>query len=131
MHLGNLRTALYAYLFARHMGGTFILRIEDTAQEREVPGAVEKIYRSLEMAGWDHDEARTWRRLRPLHPDQRGISTRSTPGTDRARRCLPLFLHQEALDARRAEPRPGAKPISTTSIACTAQGRGGPPHRRG
>ena len=56
MHLGNLRTALYTYLYARRMGGTFILRIEDTDQEREVPGAVEKMYRSLEMAGLDHDE---------------------------------------------------------------------------
>ena len=47
LHLGGLRTALYAYLFARHHGGDFILRIEDTDQEREVPGAVDKIYRAM------------------------------------------------------------------------------------
>ena len=39
MHVGNLRTALYAYLIAKHEGGDFILRIEDTDQEREVEGA--------------------------------------------------------------------------------------------
>ncbi|MGI6137280.1 MAG: glutamate--tRNA ligase family protein, partial [Christensenellales bacterium] len=50
MHVGNLRTALYAYLFARHNNGVFILRIEDTDQEREVEGAVELIYRTLEKA---------------------------------------------------------------------------------
>ena len=56
MHLGNLRTALYTYLYARRKGGKFILRIEDTDQEREVPGAVEIIYKSMETAGLSHDE---------------------------------------------------------------------------
>ena len=56
MHIGNLRTALYAYLLAKHDGGDFILRIEDTDQERYVEGAVEIIYRSLKNAGLIHDE---------------------------------------------------------------------------
>lgn len=56
MHVGNLRTALYAYLIARHEGGDFILRIEDTDQERYVEGAVEIIYRTLEKTGLVHDE---------------------------------------------------------------------------
>ena len=56
LHLGGLRTALYTYLYARRMGGKFILRIEDTDQEREVPGAVEKIYESLRRAGLHWDE---------------------------------------------------------------------------
>ena len=56
MHLGNLRTALYTYLYARKSGGNFILRIEDTDQEREVPGAVQIIYNSLKTAGLKHDE---------------------------------------------------------------------------
>ena len=56
MHLGNLRTALYTYLLARRNGGKFILRIEDTDQEREVAGAVEAIYSSLRIAGLQHDE---------------------------------------------------------------------------
>lgn len=56
MHVGNLRTALYAYLIAKHEGGDFILRIEDTDQERFVEGAVEIIYRTLEKTGLVHDE---------------------------------------------------------------------------
>ncbi|MBO4554277.1 MAG: glutamate--tRNA ligase [Clostridia bacterium] len=56
MHIGNLRTGLYAYLFARKHGGKFVLRIEDTDQERKVEGAVEMIYRTLETAGLDYDE---------------------------------------------------------------------------
>ena len=56
MHVGNLRTALYAYLIARHEGGTFMLRIEDTDQERLVDGAVDIIYRTLEETGLEHDE---------------------------------------------------------------------------
>ena len=56
MHVGNLRTALYAYLIAKHEGGDFILRIEDTDQERYVEGAVDIIYRTLEKTGLKHDE---------------------------------------------------------------------------
>ncbi len=56
MHVGNLRTALYAYLITKHEGGDFILRIEDTDQEREVEGAVDIIYRTLEKTGLVHDE---------------------------------------------------------------------------
>lgn len=56
MHVGNLRTALYAWLIAKHEGGDFILRIEDTDQERLVEGAVEIIYRTLEKTGLLHDE---------------------------------------------------------------------------
>ena len=56
MHVGNLRTALYAYLLAKKDGGTFILRIEDTDQERQVEGAVDIIYRTLAETGLVHDE---------------------------------------------------------------------------
>ncbi len=56
MHIGNLRTGLYAYLFAKRNGGTFILRIEDTDQERKVEGAVGMIYRTLATAGISYDE---------------------------------------------------------------------------
>ncbi len=56
MHVGNLRTALYAYLIAKHEGGDFILRIEDTDQVREVEGAVDIINRTLKATGLIHDE---------------------------------------------------------------------------
>lgn len=56
MHIGNLRTALYAYLTARRDHGMFILRIEDTDQERNIPEAVAAIYQGLRLAGLDYDE---------------------------------------------------------------------------
>lgn len=56
MHVGNLRTALYEFLIAKHAGGDFILRIEDTDRERYVEGAVDIIYRTLEATGLVHDE---------------------------------------------------------------------------
>lgn len=56
MHVGNLRTALYAYLIAKHEGGDYILRIEDTDQERYVEGATEIIYNTLKDTGLIHDE---------------------------------------------------------------------------
>ncbi|MBQ0026798.1 MAG: glutamate--tRNA ligase [Lachnospiraceae bacterium] len=56
MHVGNLRTALYAYLITKHEGGDYILRIEDTDQERYVEGATEIIYRTLEKTGLTYDE---------------------------------------------------------------------------
>jgi glutamyl-tRNA synthetase len=56
MHVGNLRTALYAYLIAKHEGGDFILRIEDTDQERQVEGALEIIYNTLKATNLIHDE---------------------------------------------------------------------------
>ena len=56
MHVGNLRTALYEFLIARHEGGDFILRIEDTDRERYFEGALDIIYRTLEKTGLTHDE---------------------------------------------------------------------------
>lgn len=56
MHVGNLRTALYSYLVAKHAGGKFMLRIEDTDQERYVEGAVDIINRTLADTGLVYDE---------------------------------------------------------------------------
>ena len=56
MHVGNLRTALYEYLIAKHEGGDFILRIEDIDQERFVADALDIIYRTMKTAGLEHDE---------------------------------------------------------------------------
>ncbi len=57
MHIGGLRTAIFNWLFARHHGGTFILRIEDTDQSRYVPGAVDLIYNAFDWIGMDIDES--------------------------------------------------------------------------
>ena len=56
LHLGGLRTALYAYLMAKKNNGVFILRIEDTDQNRYVEGAVDVIYRTMKDIGLDWDE---------------------------------------------------------------------------
>ena len=56
MHVGNLRSALYEFLIAKHAGGDFLIRIEDTDQERFVEGATEIIYRTLTTAGIEYDE---------------------------------------------------------------------------
>ena len=56
MHVGNLRSALYEYLIARHEGGTFVLRIEDTDQERYVEGAADAIFETLRLTGLNFDE---------------------------------------------------------------------------
>lgn len=65
MHIGNLRTALYSYLIAKHDHGEFILRIEDTDQQREVAGAIDIIYDVLTDTGLDYDEG-------PLKPGKCG-----------------------------------------------------------
>ncbi|MCR5625258.1 MAG: glutamate--tRNA ligase [Lachnospiraceae bacterium] len=56
MHVGNLRTALYEYLIAKHENGTFILRIEDTDRERYVEDALDIIYNTMKLTGMEHDE---------------------------------------------------------------------------
>ncbi|MCK4446787.1 MAG: glutamate--tRNA ligase, partial [Candidatus Marinimicrobia bacterium] len=56
MHIGNLRTALYSYLIAKHSNGKFILRIEDTDQKRYVKGAIDLIYDSLKISKIEYDE---------------------------------------------------------------------------
>ena len=56
MHIGNLRTALYEYLIAKSQKGDFVLRIEDTDQERKVEGAVDFIYNTLGLCNFKIDE---------------------------------------------------------------------------
>ena len=105
LHIGGLRTALYAYLFAKKNDGVFILRIEDTDQARFVEGAVEKIYSGLRLAGLEWDEG----------PDKGG-NYGPYVQSERKDMYLPYakelvekgkayycFCTKEDLDARRAE----------------------------
>ena len=55
-HVGNIRTAVFNWLFARHNGGTVVVRVEDTDQTREVPGATQALLESLQWLGLDWDE---------------------------------------------------------------------------
>ena len=70
MHIGNLRTAIFEYLLAKHGDGSFILRVEDTDQEREVDGAVDFIYDTLKLCEFDIDEG-------PLNEGEYGPYTQS------------------------------------------------------
>ena len=125
MHIGNLRTALYEYLVAKKDDGTFILRIEDTDQERLVEGAVDLIYTTLKECGLDHDEG----------PDVGGDygsyvqSERMASGIykeyaekliELGARAL-LLLQRGATDSssRRKKPKPKASPSSTMIPATT------------
>lgn len=89
MHVGNLRTALYAWLLARSMGGKFILRIEDTDQARKVEGAIEIIYATLKAAGLTHDEG----------PDRDGGCG---PYIQSQRRCLYLPYAEKLIESGNA-----------------------------
>ena len=98
MHIGNLRTALYAYLIAKKAEGKFILRIEDTDQNRNVPEAVSAIYRGLELAGISYDEGPDKdggfgpyvqsQRLPIYKPTRRNCSRAGTPITASAARKI-------------------------------------------
>ena len=104
MHIGNLRSALYTWLYARHHGGKFILRIEDTDRNRYVEGATEVIYRTLKSIGMNWDEG----------PDVGGEfgpyvqSERKDMYLPYAKRLVEMgkayycFCTNEELDARRA-----------------------------
>lgn len=103
-HVGNIRTALFNWLFARHYGGSFIVRVEDTDVVRRVEGAVEGILDSLRWLGLDWDEGPEvggglWALFSVTAP---GFVSPGSPATGRAGLCLPLLLLPEAFgrDAR-------------------------------
>lgn len=111
MHIGNLRTALYEYFIAKHSGGSFILRIEDTDQERYVDGAVDIIYDTLKAAGIHHDEG-------PDIGGDYGPYIQSQRKNDYMKYALELvekgeayycFCTKERLESLRAEGETGVK----------------------
>ncbi len=96
-HLGNIRTALFNWLFARHHGGKFILRIEDTDVARKVEGAVETILESLQWLGLDWDEG-------PYHQSQRLTNYHaSIHKLLRGGHVYPCFCSQQRLETMRQE----------------------------
>ena len=107
MHVGNLRTSLYAYLIAKHENGTFMLRIEDTDQEREVEGAVDIINRTLQKTGLIPDEG-------PDNPGtvgpyvqsvrvKEGIYTKYAKMLIQKKKAYYCFCTKERLDSLRTE----------------------------
>ena len=105
VHVGSLRTALYNYLFARHKNGKFILRIEDTDQDRFVEGAVENLLNVLKWAGLDYDEgpekesiSERYYQSERLELYQKYIRTLLDKGA-----AYPCFCSSERLDKMRAD----------------------------
>ena len=123
LHLGGLRTALYTYLYARRNGGKFILRIEDTDQEREVAGAVDMIYQSMHLAGLTYDEGPdVGGDYGPyIQSDRKAIYQEyAWKLVERARR-IPASAPKNALTRPARPPKRRAKPLSMTSTACTSR----------
>ena len=119
LHLGGLRTALYTYLFAKKNGGKFILRIEDTDQEREVPGAVELIYKSLREAGLEYDEGPdVGGDYGPyIQTQRRGIYLPYAMQLVESGAAYPCFVPRRSSRPGATRPRPAASSGSMTSTA--------------
>ncbi|MAZ64701.1 MAG: glutamate--tRNA ligase, partial [Dehalococcoidia bacterium] len=106
-HIGNVRTALFNWLFARHHGGKFIVRVDDTDQERLVPGAVDAVLDSLEWLNIDWDEGpRVGGPYAPYVQSERLSSYQELAGKlvadGRAYRC---YCSREKLEQMRRERR--------------------------
>jgi|GEM_PF-7037996 len=101
LHVGGARTALFNYLFARHHGGRFILRIEDTDRKRYQPDALDEIFASLKWLGLQWDEgARGRRRRGTVFPvAAHGPLPRACRPAAGGRASLPLLLHGRAAGA--------------------------------
>ena len=121
MHLGNLRTALYTYLWARRNGGKFILRIEDTDQGREVKGATDVIYASLKPPDLRTMKAPMW--AAPAAPmcspsANRCICPTQSSWWNPATRII-ASAAPNGWKRRVRRPKQRAKLSNTISIACT------------
>ena len=123
MHIGNLRTALFEYLIAKHEGGDFILRIEGTDQGRLVEGATDIIYDTLKAVGLQHDEG----------PDIGGdhgpyVQSQRLPMYKKyAEELVELggahycFCSEEEIDASARQQRAWAFPSNMTTLANTSR----------
>ena len=115
LHIGTARTSLYNYLFARHVGGTYVLRIEDTDLARSTADFERDILDNLHWLGITWDEGSTPARRRRGHRSFRAVSPEPADGPIRPRggsappeRCrLPLLVHDRG--ARRRPPRAGSR----------------------
>ena len=118
LHVGGVRTALYNWLFARHHGGTAVLRIEDTDTERETAGAIDQIQRSLDWLGLDFDESpRVGGAHGPYRQSERAERYRDAVerllADGHAYRC---YQSPEELEAARAAARHTDDPAAPTRL---------------
>lgn len=120
MHVGNLRTALYAYLIAKHEGGDFILRIEDTDQERYVEGAVDVIFNTLRDTGLVHDEGPdVGGAYGPyVQSERRGIYKEYAEKLVEKQEAYYCFCSKERLDLLRENAEAQKKPFKYDKHCC-------------
>ena len=109
LHLGGARTALFNWLYARHHGGTFLLRIEDTDRARSTQGAIDAILQGMHWLGLDPDEAPTFQFARA---DRHAAVAHAMVAHGHAYRC---YLTPEELAAMRAEAQAAKKPLRVRS----------------
>ena len=109
LHLGGARTALFNWLFARHHGGTFLLRIEDTDRARSTQGAIDAILQGMHWLGLDPDEAPTYQFARA---DRHAAVAHAMVAHGHAYRC---YLTPDELAAMRAEAQAAKKPLRVRS----------------
>ena len=105
MHIGTARTALFNWLYARHTGGTFLLRIEDTDRERSTEAAVQVIFEGLKWLGLDADAPPVFQHQRA---DRHKEAVRELLEAGRAYRC---YMTVEELDAERAAARAAGRVV--------------------
>src|SRR5258708_25109386 len=105
LHIGGARTALFNWLYAKHTGGTFLLRIEDTDRERSTPHAVEAILNGLNWLGLDWDGQTTFQFTRSAR--HRDIAEQMLE-RGRAYRC---YATAQELDEMRAKQRAERRPV--------------------
>ena len=129
MHVGNLRTALYTYLQARHNGGTFILRIEDTDQGRLVEGATDIIYGTLKATGLTWDEGPdVGGPVGPYVQSQRmGMFKQYAEQLVKAGKAYYCFCTEERLNEMHEAQRAAGEMTTTTATAATCPPRKLPP----
>ena len=120
MHVGNLRTALYTYLTARHAGGTFILRIEDTDQGRKVDGAVDVIYKTLNETGltWDEGPDRPGEFGPYVQSERMGIFKGYAEQLVKEGKAYYCFCTEERLERMRAEQVAAGQAVGSYDRHC-------------
>ena len=125
MHVGNLRTALYTYLMAKHEDGTFILRIEDTDQGRYVEGAVDVIYNTLRETGllWDEGPDIGGPVGPYVQSERMGMFKQYAEQLVAEGKAYYCFCTEERLEALHAEQRAAGEMTTTMAAAASCPRR--------
>ena len=121
LHVGGVRTALFSWLYARHHGGRFVLRIEDTDETREHPEAIEQIQRSLRWVGleWDEGPGVGGDHAPYVQSERRAAPPRGRREVPRRGPRVPLLLHDRGARRRARRGRSARDARSSTRAAAS------------